>query len=416
MFGGVMRYPFVLIICILALAQSAKASDDTTRVLFIGNSMTYFNNMPNTFRDISNNLGKKVKVAMYAPGGTGFVNHVSDPAVYAMFRQSWDVVVLQPGTNESAGTSASVNTTIARGKVLMDSIKKYSACARIYLYQIPYSVPSPSTWSSYFSVQTMFRDSVGKMADSMKVQMIAAGECARAYYRRHQNFALHTTYNDIHPGPLGSYLVACAAYVSVFQDSVKSCTEYAGIHQDSARKFFAISDTVILRHKASWRINTYNLHAGFSHSLSGTTLTFTNTSTHFTNLLWKFGDGTTSALLNPQHSYNGAGTYTVTLLATNATCTDSTQRTVLVLGPTGISESENNSASIFPNPATHHLTIKSKAMIVSLKLFDVSGKELSVKSNTSNLTELELSGLEPGVYFLEINSSSRIRFVKTGSN
>jgi hypothetical protein len=42
-----------------------------------------------------------------------------------------------------------------------------------------------------------------KMADPLKVQMIAAGECARAYYTRYQNFTLHATYNDIHRGPLG---------------------------------------------------------------------------------------------------------------------------------------------------------------------------------------------------------------------
>lgn len=411
-----MLYRFFYLLSILAFVHGAKASD-TTRVLFIGNSMTYFNDMPTTFRDISNNLGKNVKVSMYAPGGTGFVNHVSDPAVYAMFRQNWDVVILQPGTNESAGTSATVNATIARGKILRDSIKKYNTCARIYLYQIPYSVPSPSTWSTYFGVQTMLRDSVGKMVDSLKVQMIAAGECVRAYYTRYQNFALHTTYNDIHPGPLGSYLVACAAYVSVFQDSVKHSTAYAGIHQDTARKFFAIADSVILKHKANWRINTYNLHAGFNHVLSGATLSFSNTSANFSNHLWKFGDGATSAALNPQHAYPGPGTYSVTLLAMNASCVDSTTRRVAIgSGTTDIFEIGKSGFSLFPNPASYHLTIKSQAMIVSLKLFDVSGKEFFVKPQTAGFTEMDLSGLEPGIYFLEINHSFRIRFVKISAH
>src|ERR1700752_2614095 len=124
--------------------------------------------MPFTFQDISNNLGKNVKVTMYAPGGTGIIDHVADPSVYSLFRNTWDVVVLQPGTSESAGTSSSVNATIGRGKTLLDSIKKYSACAKVFLFQIPYGVPSASTWSTYFSVQTMYRDSVGKMADSLK--------------------------------------------------------------------------------------------------------------------------------------------------------------------------------------------------------------------------------------------------------
>ena len=49
------------------------------------------------------------------------------------------------------------------------------------------------------------------------------------------------------------------------------------------------------------------------------------TSNHtITNYLWKFGDGTTSTLQNPTHTYNATGTYTVTLVYTTSTgCTDS---------------------------------------------------------------------------------------------
>lgn len=48
------------------------------------------------------------------------------------------------------------------------------------------------------------------------------------------------------------------------------------------------------------------------------TVTFTNTSTGGTNYAWDFGDGGTSTLQNPVHTYTAAGTYTVTLIAINA--------------------------------------------------------------------------------------------------
>jgi PKD repeat protein len=61
------------------------------------------------------------------------------------------------------------------------------------------------------------------------------------------------------------------------------------------------------------------VHADFSATpLSGTaplTVTFTNQSTGaYTNVLWNFGDGTTSTLGNPTHMY-ATGVYTVTLRA-----------------------------------------------------------------------------------------------------
>ncbi|CAN5517672.1 hypothetical protein BH11BAC1_BH11BAC1_00350 [soil metagenome] len=50
---------------------------------------------------------------------------------------------------------------------------------------------------------------------------------------------------------------------------------------------------------------------------------FTNNSTGGTGYLWDFGDGTTSTLLNPVHSYSLGGSFTVTLIVTNSFgCTD----------------------------------------------------------------------------------------------
>lgn len=49
------------------------------------------------------------------------------------------------------------------------------------------------------------------------------------------------------------------------------------------------------------------------------TVHFTDTSTHDpTAWSWDFGDGATSTAQNPSHTYTAAGTYTVSLTATNA--------------------------------------------------------------------------------------------------
>jgi PKD repeat protein len=69
------------------------------------------------------------------------------------------------------------------------------------------------------------------------------------------------------------------------------------------------------------------VHADFSATpLSGTaplTVTFTNQSTgDYTDVLWNFGDGITSTLTNPTHTYSYAGGYTVTLQASGLGGTD----------------------------------------------------------------------------------------------
>ncbi len=56
--------------------------------------------------------------------------------------------------------------------------------------------------------------------------------------------------------------------------------------------------------------------AGFTYSVSLLTVAFTNTSRNATAYLWDLGDGFTSTVEHPTHTYAAAGLYTVTLTAT----------------------------------------------------------------------------------------------------
>ncbi len=60
-------------------------------------------------------------------------------------------------------------------------------------------------------------------------------------------------------------------------------------------------------------------------------VTFISSSTNADTCLYLFGDGTTSSDCNPQHAYNDIGTYTVTLIVTNAGgCSDTAYQDVTI--------------------------------------------------------------------------------------
>jgi len=67
------------------------------------------------------------------------------------------------------------------------------------------------------------------------------------------------------------------------------------------------------------------------------TINFTNASTTAVSYLWNFGDGNTSTLENPTHTYQNRGAYSVSLTITTANgCTNTRTKTnyITVLGPT----------------------------------------------------------------------------------
>ena len=78
--------------------------------------------------------------------------------------------------------------------------------------------------------------------------------------------------------------------------------------------------------------------AGFTHSCTGLTCTFTDTSTDTDGTIasrsWNFGDNTSSTATNPSHTYGAGGTYTVRLTVTDDDgATNSTSQNVTVTAP-----------------------------------------------------------------------------------
>ncbi|MGX7668455.1 T9SS type A sorting domain-containing protein [Flavobacterium pedocola] len=395
---------------LLFINIAATAQNPQKKILFIGNSITYFNDMPILFRDIANSKGKNVTTQMYAPGGTGFVNHVDDANVYSLFRNNvWDAVVLQPGSGESAGASWPVNTTIQRGQKLMDSIKRYSPCAKILLYQIPYGVPSSTTYNTYFQVQTQIRDSITKMADNLHVPFVPAGECARMHYNAQQDLLLHGSYNDIHPNLNGSYLVACAMYAALFQEPVTGTTSYGGVPQATATYFHGIADQVVLPNKAQWRINTYNLHSDFSYQINSNTVNFTNLSANFTALEWDFGDGTTSTEPNPSHVYTSGGIKIVKLKAIRNGCEETIEKQI-DLGTLSTSEFLNSGIILYPNPAKSVLIIE-LPFESRVEIVNALGQKVISKPNAQKNWSIDVSGLSAGVYYVRLGEK-QLKFIK----
>jgi hypothetical protein len=142
--------------------------------------------------------------------------------------------------------------------------------------------------------------------------------------------------------------------------------------------------------------------ASFTSSTSGVTITFNNTSDIGT-YAWDFGDGNTSTLTNPSHTYADYGTYTVCLTVTTSCGTDNSCNAVQIANSSAVIENETSFLNYYPNPATEKLFITNiPTDVASIALVDITGKTISNFMLKSNQLELNINNLSQGVYLLMI--------------
>ncbi len=74
--------------------------------------------------------------------------------------------------------------------------------------------------------------------------------------------------------------------------------------------------------------------------------------------------------------------------------------------------SQHSTITIFPNPATTKLTVAAAENITGMSISNVLGKEVWRRESDNSSVDIDISTLPQGVYFIRVNESAVMRFVK----
>ena len=108
------------------------------------------------------------------------------------------------------------------------------------------------------------------------------------------------------------------------------------------------------------------------------TVFFYNSSINSTSWFWNFGDGNSSTNKNPMNIYASSGIYTVSLVAYNNACSDTTSQIVTVSGTNGILETAVGGVFIHQSEsgATVSFNLPVETNVV-INLFNINGSLIS---------------------------------------
>lgn len=170
------------------------------RVLFLGNSLTYSNDLPEIVQAFAKARGQEIYVDSITAGGANLEDLWDDgAALEAIAKGKWNIVVLQQGPS-----SAPESRQHLREWTRKFDTRIREAGARTALFMV---WPTPDRLGYFDDVREAYR----LAAQDVQGIFCPAGEAIREAQRRNVGVSLYT-FDQFHPSQAGSYAAGLSIY------------------------------------------------------------------------------------------------------------------------------------------------------------------------------------------------------------
>lgn len=182
----------------------------TTRILFVGNSFTARNSLPDLLAQLVEAGGKgALEWKLVSAGGASLRQHFNKGDVAALLRDApWDSVVLQEQSTLPAKNAARMGDNVRDLDALIGQ-----AGARTVLYMTWARADAPET-------QTAISAAYAESGQQVGATVVPAGLAWQLCLAQEPQIVLHDR-DGSHPALAGSYLAACAFYKVLFAGRAK---------------------------------------------------------------------------------------------------------------------------------------------------------------------------------------------------
>ena len=374
-----MRNLFFYIVLFFANFTYAQSFD----VLFIGNSYTYYNNLPEMISNIANDLGDTVNYDQNTPGGTSLYAHSQNQTtINKINQQNWDFVVLQDQSQRPSLSPSYVAASVyPYATQLVNLINSNYICSEPVFYMTwgrkygdQTNCQSYPPVCTFLGMQERLRDSYLTMGLDNNASVSPVGIAFKNSISLDSTIDLYTSDNS-HPSIYGSYLAACTFYSTIFKKSSVGCSfKPNAINQSDALFLQQVASSTVLDSMFVWNV----FQAQFDFNQNGNVFDFINKSSNFENCIWDFGDGNQSTDFNPTHTYLQNGVYDVILtIQTNSGCLSEVYSLQVNVNSTQINEYQENKKIIKSfNILGNQINENFKGFIIEIDSKGKSGKKI----------------------------------------
>lgn len=395
------------------------------KVLFLGNSYTAVNNLPNLLTELALSAGYELYTQRSTPGGytLGFpeYGHLYNPtSINLINSEEWDYVVLQEQSQYPVIEFYRDNYTYP-GAIGLDSlIHLNDNCTQTMFFMtwgrknggqqcigsycsinfVDYAHMQDSLASTYVNLSNMLDCPVAPVGIAWRNSIVNNGDPIDLF-----------SADGSHPSLAGSYLAACVFYASIFHSSPQGLNYTAGIDENTAAYLQTIAHNTVFDNLNSWNIDTTTVSSDFNFSQNYDTVFFINQSRNCDEFLWDFGNGKTDTIENPICIYNESGNYNVQLIASSGCKSDTIVKEVSVVISDFCNRPSNSIINCFPNPNNgffnyHNVDLSGKAKVT---ISDLNGGIIYTEDRVLiPNSDIEFNYLlKPGIYNICIKTTTK---------
>lgn len=209
----------------------SSLADEQIRVLFVGNSYTFYNDLPVTFEKLMLSGGYQVEVGSSTYGGWSLSDHLTSSETVDMIgKDNWDYVVLQ---EKSVVTNPEEEMYPAvRG--LDRLIHEKGAETILFMTWGRKKGLASAGFPDFESMQVHIDNNYLNIADELSLSVAPVGTAWQNVLTV-DNFPSLWDNDGSHPSPFGTYLAACVFYALLSGESPEGLAYNAKLPEETAR-------------------------------------------------------------------------------------------------------------------------------------------------------------------------------------
>jgi hypothetical protein len=233
-------------------APSCGSAVSCTRVLFVGNSYTYVNDLPATFALLSGSGGHPVATGTDAQGGAMLTDHAASASTTSTLKSAkWNVVVLQEQSQGPSIESFRQRRMYPAARRLVTQIRGVGAQPMFFLAWARRDGSPENGIPDYATMQARVDQGYLAIAHEQGAPVAPVGYAWQTLLAQTKPSDLWQT-DGVHPTSRGTYLAACVFYAAIFRESPKGLTYHGDLSDADAATVQRIASDTVLGDPEKW--------------------------------------------------------------------------------------------------------------------------------------------------------------------